>query len=358
MTDYTSDFDFDLPKDLIAVRPMSPREEARLCILNDSNRVCHKKIYDLPDFIKENDVIVYNNTKVLQANISGYRVRTNVKSISIDVTLLKSLTENNWQCFIKPSKKLDIGDVIDFTKNNNQIINATVLNKNSDGSALLRFNLNRAEILTALSEIGTMPLPPYIRSLRETDEQDISDYQPVFAQYDGSVASPTASLHLTENLIEILKNKGVIFTPVTLHVGAGTFLPVKTDLISDHKIHSEYGLITQETADCLNKAKADGRKIFAIGTTSLRLIETSIRKSGIFEPFAGETDIFLKPPETIHSADYLFTNFHFPKSTLFMLVCAFCGTQKMKFLYQEAIEQHYRFFSYGDACLLQNFSKS
>lgn len=353
-----SEFDFDLPEARIALRPMVPREAARLLVMDPSGDINHKLIADLESFVREGDLFVINNTKVLATQLSGVRVRDGIKA-QIEATLIKPAKDGLWQAFIKPGKKVKDGDILQFYNRNdiNEALDAKAVNRDDDGVFYLSFNIDFIDILHKLERIGEPPLPPYIRSKRDTDTQDKTDYQTVFAKHDGSVAAPTAGLHLTTELMEKLKVNGAEFLPITLHVGAGTFLPMKVDDTEHHKMHAEWGEISESAADIINLARKDNRRIIAVGTTALRLLESAF-ENGKIRPFLGETDIFITPGRAVQSADYLLTNFHLPKSTLFMLVCAFSGMDAMKSAYGEAIRREYRFFSYGDACLLPNLSRS
>lgn len=353
-----SDFDFDLPSELIALRPHSPREEARLLVLEHDESLIHKQIKDLIDFLKEGDLMVVNDTRVIEAQLSGLRQRGELRA-NIEATLIKDLNDGRWQAFIKPGRKVISGDKLHFASNNDSNIKlqATVASKDEDGVYTLDFQEESKTIVSKLGAIGNMPLPPYIRTKRREDEQDRTDYQTAFAAHIGSVAAPTAGLHFTPTLLDCLRDKGVCFAKVTLHVGAGTFLPIKVEDTNAHKMHFEWGQISQDTADLINKTKKEGGRIISVGTTSLRLLESACDNNGFIKPYCDETDIFITPGRQIRSIDYLMTNFHLPKSTLFMLVCALSGTETMKSAYAKAISMNYRFFSYGDACLLPNRSR-
>jgi S-adenosylmethionine:tRNA ribosyltransferase-isomerase len=358
---HISTFDFDLPEQLIALRPMRPREAAKLLYLQADGSIKDQHIADLIDIFRSGDVLIVNDTRVLPVQLKGVRLREGLEAkseTSIEATLIKSLTPLQWQAFIKPGRRVKVGDKLVFSRSGQrETLKAIVDHKDEDGLFTLSFNADEATMGQGLEAIGAMPLPPYIRAKRVEDAQDITDYQTQFATREGSVAAPTAGLHFSSDLITALTTKGVIIEPVTLHVGAGTFLPVKVEETQDHKMHAEYGQITKATADRLNAARAQGSKLIAIGTTTLRLLESACDASGIIEPFAGETSIFITPGVRVNSVDALMTNFHLPKSTLFMLVCAFSGTSVMQAAYRHAIEHNYRFFSYGDACLLPNLSR-
>jgi S-adenosylmethionine:tRNA ribosyltransferase-isomerase len=344
-----SEFDFDLPEQLIALRPMVPREAARLLDLS-SKTLVDRTIADLPKILKSGDMLIINDTKVLPTQLKGTRDREG-QTAHFEATLIKSINGQTWQAFIKPGRRIKLNDKLRFAS---EVLTASVTHKDKDGVYSLTFDQSVEGVIQGLHKIGSMPLPPYIRSKRPEDLQDHKDYQTVFAKEEGSVAAPTAGLHFTPELLETLKQKGVLTEAVTLHVGAGTFLPVKVDDTKDHKMHAEFGIISHEAASRINAARGRGGRIVSVGTTSLRLLESACDDQGIIHPFAAETDIFLTPGLKIRSADMLMTNFHLPKSTLFMLVCAFSGTERMKSAYDHAIKTQYRFFSYGDACLLSN----
>lgn len=345
-----SDFDFELPEDRIALRPVTPREAARLLRVDGEVRE-DWRVGDLPSLLKAGDLLVINNTRVLPTQLKGTRERDGQR-VAFEATLIKSLDGQSWQAFLKPGRRIREGDTLSFDN-----LSVRVLSKDEDGVYVLRFEQSASEVLNGLHRLGGMPLPPYIRSKRPEDEQDKSDYQTVFARDEGSVAAPTAGLHFTPELLHALRDKGVRFEEVTLHVGAGTFLPVKVEDTKDHRMHAEFGVVSAESAARINAARAAGGRIIAIGTTALRLIESACDAQGRIHPFSGETDIFITPGVPVSSADMLWTNFHLPKSTLFMLVCAFAGTETMKAAYAHAIGSGYRFFSYGDASLLANKSR-
>ena len=345
-----SDFDFDLPDDLIATRPMVPRSAAKL-LFADGDNFHDKTVGDLIDLFQAGDRLVLNNTRVIPARLTGLRKRHGVQGgigeAKIEVTLLDPDTDGCWSALIKPLRKVEVNEIITF----NDHFHATICDKR-DGQAILRFNLNGDEFDAALEQAGAMPLPPYIASKRAADDQDKDDYQTVFAKYRGSVAAPTASLHFDEGLLEALIAKGVNITYVTLHVGAGTFLPVKVDDVTTHKMHKERGEVTLEAAAEILATKSSGGRVIPVGTTALRLVETAARETGQIAPWSGATDIFIYPGFEFHVADALMTNFHLPKSTLIMLVSAFIGAERAKKLYKHAVCQRYRFFSYGDASFL------
>jgi len=345
-----SDFDFDLPQELIATRPVSPRSSARMLVARNGE-IEDKIVRDLVDVLNPGDRLVINNTKVIPARLFGTRRRDTSQSDSghakIEVTLLEPTPTGTWRCLIKPLRKVNEGEIIHFTPE----FYAELIAK-SDGQAEISFNLSGADFDAALDEAGAMPLPPYIASKRAADDADKSDYQTVFAQHRGSVAAPTASLHFDDDLLTALRARGVDFTQVTLHVGAGTFLPVKVDDITTHKMHAEIGEVSEQAAHEIQATKDRGGRVIPVGTTALRLIETAARESGIIEPWSGATDIFIYPGFKFHVADGLMTNFHLPKSTLVMLVSALMGADRVKDIYKHAIENRYRFFSYGDSSFL------
>ena len=334
-------FDFDLPNDRIALRPARPRDSARL-LLVEGSKISDRQVLDLPQLLEPGDVLVFNDTKVIAAQLQGRRGEA-----SIGATLHKREGPREWQAFLRNAKRARVGDTIDFGAG----VSASVRYKAEDGSALLHFSGDEpVEVL--LERAGRMPLPPYIASKRPTDEQDRSDYQTMFAREEGAVAAPTAALHFTERLLEALDQRGVGRETLTLHVGAGTFLPVKADDTDAHVMHAEWGRIDAATADRLSAVRASGSRLIAVGTTSLRLIESAAGEDGIIRPFEGDTAIFITPGYRFRAIDGLVTNFHLPKSTLFMLVSALMGLDVMKSAYAHAIERGYRFYSYGDSSLL------
>jgi S-adenosylmethionine:tRNA ribosyltransferase-isomerase len=344
-----SDFDFQLPDKLIATRPASPRSSSRL-LWCENDQMSDRKAFELPELLQPGDRLVLNDTKVIPARLKGTRIRPNTVqggAASVEVTLLKPDPDAVWSCLIKPLRKVTIGETIIFDHG----LTAELINK-SEGQAKLHFNLDQDAFLAALDLFGDMPLPPYIAAKRATDEQDRKDYQTVFAKNSGSVAAPTASLHFDERILEGLVLKGVEISYVTLHVGAGTFLPVKVDDIYAHKMHAEYGEVSAQAADEIKQTQALGGRVIAVGTTALRLIETASARTAEISHWSGETDIFIYPGYKFCIADGLMTNFHLPKSTLLMLVSALMGCQTTKDIYSHAIENEYRFFSYGDASLL------
>lgn len=344
-----SDFDFELPEELIALRPASQRDFSRLLIANpNDNSLQDMQFFDLPKLLKKGDVLVFNNSKTIRAQLNAIRKKRDENSpdVTININLHKFKNQNSWYAFIKPAKRVNIGDILYFNNN----LEATVLEKN-DGEILLEFNLSGDELIKEIDAQGQMPIPPYIGQKRKVDDKDNQDYQTIYAKDEGSVATPTAGLHFTESIFNELEKIGVETCFVTLHVGAGTFLPVKTDEIIEHKMHSEYFEIPHEAAQIINKAKGEGRRIICVGTTSLRTLESSIDENGKIIAQNKETNIFLYPGKKIKSADGLISNFHLPKSTLLMLLSAFCGQEFVSKAYRHAIEQKYRFFSYGDCGL-------
>jgi S-adenosylmethionine:tRNA ribosyltransferase-isomerase len=340
-------FDFHLPQENIALRPACPRDSARMLVVKDGqpSDAC---VGRLADFLKAGDILVFNDTKVIPGRLHGKRGEAKMQ-----VTLHKRETDDRWRVFAKPAKKCRVGDVLDF----NGLI-ADVIEAGEEGERTLQFRLGEKLIWDALLEHGTMPLPPYIASQRPVDDQDDSDYQTIYAEHEGAVAAPTAGLHFTPEMLESLKAKGVETVHVTLHVGAGTFLPVKVEDTEDHKMHSEYGVIPQAAADKINTARSNGGRVVSVGTTSLRLLESATGDDGVVKPFGAATDIFISPGYSFRAVDVLMTNFHLPKSTLFMLVSAFCGLETMQNAYKMAIDGGYRFYSYGDSSLLFPEGKS
>jgi S-adenosylmethionine:tRNA ribosyltransferase-isomerase len=351
-----SDFDFELPDDRIALRPAEPRDAARLLLAPTEGPLEDHRVSDLPLFLRAGDILVFNDTRVIPARLNGVRTREDSVA-AVEATLHRRLSPSVWTAFMRPGKRLKPGDRIRFGETLDRAcllgaLDATVRDKGEGGEITLAFDLSGPDLDAAIGERGMMPLPPYIAAKRAEDDRDRADYQTVYARLDGSVAAPTAGLHFTPGLLEALKAKGVGAVFVTLHVGAGTFLPVKTDEVSEHKMHAEYGEVSAQTAQALNAARAAGGRIVCVGTTSLRLLESATDESGVIGAFAGETTIFITPGYRFRAADGLMTNFHLPKSTLFMLVCAFAGTERMRAAYAHAVEDGYRFYSYGDGSLL------
>ncbi|MGX1107742.1 MULTISPECIES: tRNA preQ1(34) S-adenosylmethionine ribosyltransferase-isomerase QueA [Bradyrhizobium] len=348
-------FDFELPPESIALRPASPRDAARMLVVHLDGVLRDAAIADLPRWLEPGDQVVVNDTKVIAAQLKGRRIGRDTEP-KIEATLIKRLDGSRWQALVKPAKKLSPGDTIRFGNEGRVCLlgnlDAEVEAKGQEGEVTLSFSFHGPVLDQAIADVGATPLPPYIASKRTPDDQDVSDYQTMFAANEGAVAAPTAGLHFTPALEAALKRRGVELHRLTLHVGAGTFLPVKTEETSEHKMHAEWGCISAETASALNAARAKGGRIVAIGTTSLRLLESAANADGAIEPFAAETSIFIAPGYRFRAVDILLTNFHLPRSTLFMLVSAFSRLETMQRAYAHAIRDGYRFYSYGDACLL------
>jgi S-adenosylmethionine:tRNA ribosyltransferase-isomerase len=348
-------FDFELPPSSIALRPASPRDSARMLVVQPGAALEDRVVADLPEWLQAGDQLVVNDTKVIAAQLNGRRIGRDTEP-KIDATLIKRLDGSRWQALVKPAKKLAQGDIVRFGNEGKVCLlghlDAEVEHKGEDGEVTLSFSFHGPALDQAIADLGAPPLPPYIASKRTPDERDVDDYQTMFAANEGAVAAPTAGLHFTPALEAALRERGVGMHRVTLHVGAGTFLPVKAEDTSAHKMHSEWGTISRQTADALNSARAKGGRIVAVGTTSLRLLESATTDDGTIKPFAGDTAIFITPGYRFRAVDILMTNFHLPRSTLFMLVSAFSGLDAMKQAYAHAIGQGYRFYSYGDACLL------
>ncbi|TVR97939.1 MAG: tRNA preQ1(34) S-adenosylmethionine ribosyltransferase-isomerase QueA [Rhodospirillales bacterium] len=336
------DFDFDLPPAAIAQRPVQPRDAARL--LDVGEAVVDRVVRDLPALLRPGDCLVVNNTRVIPARLPGRR-----GSVILEITLLEETGPGMWRCLVRRARRLRVGQRVDIAPG----FNAEVAHKNDDGTVVLAFDQSGDALMDAIERHGTAPLPPYIRRPGLPDARDRRDYQTLFADRPGAVAAPTAGLHFTEPLLAALDDRGIQRVTVTLHVGAGTFLPVKTAAVADHVIHREWGEITADAAEAINAAHAAGGRVVAVGTTSLRLLETAVGADGRLTPFRGDTDLFIVPGFRFRIADMLLTNFHLPRSTLFMLVCAFAGTARMKAAYAHAIAAGYRFYSYGDCCLLE-----
>jgi S-adenosylmethionine:tRNA ribosyltransferase-isomerase len=350
-------FDFELPEERIALRPIVPRDAARLLVVDaKANRFEDRTIRDLPDLLRSQDGLVVNDTRVIPARLEGIRVRGDSVA-QIEVTLHARENGNTWRAFARPAKRLALGERIRFGETSESMacllgaLDATVIAK-EEGEVTLAFDLTGPALDEAIATLGQMPLPPYIGSRRATDAQDARDYQTIFAEPPGAVAAPTAGLHFTPNLIAKVEARGIALHRLTLHVGAGTFLPVKVEDTRDHRMHAEWGTLSAQTAHALNATRANGGRLIAVGTTALRLLESAADENGTLHPFSGETSIFIEPGYRFRAVDALLTNFHLPRSTLFMLVSAFAGLDLMKRAYAHAIEQRYRFYSYGDACLL------
>ena len=348
-------FDFELPAGSIALRPVSPRDSARMLIVQPDGVLLDRVVADLPHWLEPGDQLVVNDTKVISAQLRGRRIGRDTEP-KIEATLIKRLDGSRWQALVKPAKKLSEGDVVRFGNEGKVCLlghlDAGVEHKGEDGEVTLSFSFHGPALDQAIADLGAPPLPPYIASKRAPDDRDASDYQTMFAVNEGAVAAPTAGLHFTQALETALRERGVEIHRVTLHVGAGTFLPVKAEDTSGHKMHAEWGTISRSTADALNAARAKGGRIVAVGTTALRLLESAAAEDRTIEPFTGETAIFITPGYRFRAVDILMTNFHLPRSTLFMLVSAFSGLDTMKRAYAHAIGKGYRFYSYGDACLL------
>ncbi len=343
-------FEFELPPERIPLRPAVPRDSARLLIVDQNGGRNHARLSALADFLAAGDVLVVNDSKVILARLRGTRAArpgTMSKGANVEITLHKRLSPEKFSAFAKPAKRLRASDYVRFDGKLEASITAR-----EGGEVELIFNLAGKDLDIAISETGEMPLPPYIASKRLPDTQDIKDYQTIFAVKDGSVAAPTAGLHFTPKLLEGLKRAEISLEHVTLHVGAGTFLPVTADDTDNHKMHSEYAVISEDTAERLNAARRAGGRIIAVGTTALRTLESAADNNGNIRPLNGETDIFITPGYAFRAVDVLLTNFHLPGSTLFMLVAAFSGLEEIQTAYAEAIAEKYRFYSYGDACLL------
>ncbi|MEQ8709255.1 MAG: tRNA preQ1(34) S-adenosylmethionine ribosyltransferase-isomerase QueA [Rhodospirillales bacterium] len=335
-------FDFELPGELIAQTPAVPRESARLLDLSAAG-MTDRTVADLPALLQPGDVLVSNDTRVIPARLFGQR-----GEVKVEVTLHKRVGPAAWHAFARPGKRLKTGQEIRFADD----FTATIAEKFESGEIHLDFSLGEGALFAALERYGAPPLPPYIRRERGGDPTDRENYQTIFARHDGAVAAPTAGLHFTDRLLAEVDARGIARETITLHVGAGTFMPVKVADTADHHMHSEWGEISPETAERLNRARAAGGRLVAIGTTSLRLLESAADAKGVIRPFSGETDIFITPGYKFRAVDLLLTNFHLPKSTLFMLISAFSGLDRMKRAYAHAIAGRYRFYSYGDCCLL------
>jgi len=354
-------FDFDLPRECIAAQPAHPRDTSRLLDLSVDGEISDRRFYDLPSLLDEGDVLVFNDTKVIPARLYGARGEA-----LVEVTLYHPIDGIQWWSFIKNAKRLHPGDIIRFYTSEISAeasdFTATVIEKKDEDGVLISFDCPPEKLNGKLEQYGFMPLPPYIK--REKPRaglwdkfDDKENYQTIYAKHEGAVAAPTAGLHFTPQVLEALHKKGVKQVFLTLHVGAGTFLPVKTDDTKDHKMHAEYGIVTAEAAAAINAAKAAGKRVIAVGTTSLRLLETAADDQGVLHPYADETSIFITPGYKFKIIDMLITNFHLPKSTLFMLVCAVAGIDRMKDAYRHAITHGYRFYSYGDSSILKCVNK-
>ncbi|MBL8578776.1 MAG: tRNA preQ1(34) S-adenosylmethionine ribosyltransferase-isomerase QueA [Mesorhizobium sp.] len=348
-------FDFDLPDESIALRPANPRDAAKLLVVRPQGSFEDRIVRDLPSLLDPGDVLVFNDTKVIPAQLSGVRVRGEA-SAHVDATLHMRVAADRWLAFVRPGKRVAAGDRIHFGHEGNSCflgaLDATVVEKRDGGEVLLAFDLSGPMLDEALHAVGHVPLPPYIASKRAEDERDRADYQTIYAREEGAVAAPTAGLHFTPELFAALDARGVERRFVTLHVGAGTFLPVKADDTADHRMHAETGYVSAEVAQAINAAKARGNRVVCVGTTSLRLLESAAAEDGTLAAWSGSTEIFITPGYRFRVVDALMTNFHLPRSTLFMLVSAFAGLERMRAAYAHAIESGYRFYSYGDGSLL------
>ncbi|MGF1551513.1 MAG: tRNA preQ1(34) S-adenosylmethionine ribosyltransferase-isomerase QueA [Paracoccaceae bacterium] len=347
-----ADFDFELPEDRIALRPARPRSSARLLVA-DGAATRDARAIDLPRFLRAGDVLVFNATRVIPARLAGIRRRASADGpgvARVEATLAVREGPARWRALARPAKRLRAGDRIGFGAD--EALVAEVAGAPEDGVVALDFDREGTALDAAIAAAGVMPLPPYIAARRAADARDAEDYQTLFARVPGSVAAPTAALHFDEALFAALDAAGIERAWLTLHVGPGTFLPVKAERVEDHRMHAEIGAVPPETAERLTAARAEGRRLIAVGTTALRLLETAARADGAIEAFEGETDIFIRPGHAFRGVDGLMTNFHLPRSTLFMLVAALMGLDRMRTLYAHAIDEEYRFYSYGDASLL------
>jgi S-adenosylmethionine:tRNA ribosyltransferase-isomerase len=345
-----AEFDFDLPEERIALRPAEPRDHARLLEVGRDGALSDHVFKDLPALLRAGDMLVFNDTRVIPARLIGVR-RRGEASARVEIMLHQRLDERHWRAFLRPAKKVAAGETIAIGAGS-QALSATLVARQEGGDVILAFDRESAALDAAIATLGALPLPPYIAGKRATDERDSGDYQTVYAREPGAVAAPTAGLHFTDDLLDHLNRSNVSTCFLTLHVGAGTFLPVKAEDTADHIMHAEWGMIDDTTADSLNAARARGGRIIAVGTTSLRLLESAADETGVIRPFSGETAIFITPGYRFRAVDGLVTNFHLPKSTLFMLVSAFCGLDCMQAAYLHAIDAGYRFYSYGDGSLL------
>jgi S-adenosylmethionine:tRNA ribosyltransferase-isomerase len=353
-------FDFDLPVDRIALRPASPRDAARLLVVRPGEGVADHLVRDLPDLLEPGDALVFNDTRVIPAQLAGVRLREGTETVPISATLHLRAAPSRWKAFVKGARKLQVGDRVRFGESAGSDamacllgrLEGTVAEKGEEGEVTLDFDLTGPALDEAVMSVGHVPLPPYIAARRADDERDRTDYQTVYAREDGAVAAPTAGLHFTDELLDRIARRGIEQHFVTLHVGAGTFLPVKAEDTAAHRMHAEIGQVTGETASALNAVRARGGRIVAVGTTSARLLESAVDETGAIRQFQGATDIFITPGYSFAAVDVLMTNFHIPRSTLFMLVAAFAGLEVMKDAYAHAVASGYRFYSYGDASLL------
>jgi len=342
------EFDFELPEELIALRPARPRDSARMLVIGPAHEGLEDRgVRDLPDYLREGDLLVFNDTRVIPARLFGKRLRGDAEA-KIEALLHKREGADAWYAFVRPAKRLKVGERVEFTHDLWAIVEA----RGEGGDTLLRFSVSGPALDVAIAQSGEMPLPPYIARKRPADDADLADYQTLYAREPGAVAAPTAGLHFTPQLLAAIEKKGVGAVHLTLHVGAGTFLPVAVDDTQAHKMHAEWGEIAPEEAQAINETKARGGRIVSVGTTSMRLLETAAQEDGTIRPFRGDTDIFITPGKRIRAVDMLMTNFHLPRSTLFMLVSALRDTDEMKRAYAHAIAARYRFYSYGDSSLI------
>jgi S-adenosylmethionine:tRNA ribosyltransferase-isomerase len=348
-------FDFDLPPERIALRPVSPRDAARLLVVRPGGALEDRNVRDLAELLNPGDALVVNDTRVIPARLTGRRIGRDTEP-KIEATLTQRLDGSRWHAFVRPAKKLAVGDMIRFGEEGKVCflgqLDATVESKGEGGEVTLSFAFHGPVLDQAITERGDMPLPPYIASKRKPDDQDRVDYQTLFAHDEGSVAAPTAGLHFTDDLLAKLHVRGVAVHKVTLHVGPGTFLPVHADDTAGHKMHAEHAILSAATADALNAVHAIGGRVVAVGSTALRTLESAVADNGAIRPFSGDTSLFITPGYRFKAVDAMMTNFHLPRSTLFMLVSAFCGLETMQRAYAHAIAAGYRFYSYGDASLL------
>jgi S-adenosylmethionine:tRNA ribosyltransferase-isomerase len=351
----TDAFDFDLPTERIALRPAAPRDAARLLVVRPGGALDDRGVRDLPDLLAPGDALVVNDTKVIPARLVGRRLGRGAEA-RVEATLAERIDGSRWRAFVRGAKKLAKGDVVRFGDEGKVCflgqLDATVEDRGEGGEVTLSFSFHGPVLDQAIAERGDMPLPPYIASRRKPDERDRADYQTLFARDEGSVAAPTAGLHFTEDMLARLAARGVGLHKVTLHVGPGTFLPVHAEDTADHKMQAERGVLSAATAEALNGVRSADGRIVAVGSTALRLVETAAADDGTVRAFSGDTALFITPGYRFKAVDAMLTNFHLPRSTLFMLVSAFCGLDVMKQAYAHAIAGQYRFYSYGDACLL------
>ena len=347
------DFNFSLDESSIALYPCEPRDNSKLLCLKKGGTLTDSYFYNLPDLLDKGDTIVINETKVIPTLLEGYRYR-GVNKANISINLIKKINSHSWDVLLKPLRKIQVNDSIEFEKIVGFTkVHAKVISINDENIVRIQFNIVSLMLDEWIQNIGSVPLPPYIKSKRPIDEADINSYQTIYAKDNGSVAAPTAGLHFTDNVMDKLKAKGVNICKLTLHVGIGTFLPIKVDDILTHKMHSEWGRLDSDNVDILNNTKKNRKKIIAVGTTSLRLLESSCDDNGLFSPYEGETDIYITPGYNFRAIDALITNFHLPKSSLFVLVASLYGLKNIKNAYKHAIDNMYRFYSYGDVCFIE-----